>query len=127
VSDRRQVIQDAIDGRLTAREAARLLGLTERHIRRLKRRFRQRGADAVEPARHLRRGPRKLTASVRQRILELARDNPGLNDTQLHEILATRENLAISRESLRQVLRQAGWSVSESRREKRFPARASQS
>ncbi|MBZ5490868.1 MAG: helix-turn-helix domain-containing protein [Acidobacteriia bacterium] len=105
---RMRVIEKAVDGRLSVREAAGLLQRSERQVQRLKRRYRPDSADWV---RHGNRGkPRTwaLDQSLRQRVLELATGKyAGFNDSHLRQKLVENEGLTLSRESVRRVLRKA--------------------
>ena len=68
-----KVIENAVAGRLSVGEAARLLQLSERQVQRLKRRYRP---DSVAWVHHGNRGrpmPWALPAAQRRTILELAR------------------------------------------------------
>lgn len=103
------VLNDCTQGRLTCARAAALLGLSLRHCKRLKRRYRQAGAAALAHVNRGRPSPRRLPAPLRQRILRLARTTyAGLNDHHLCEKLAEREQIHLSRETLRRLLRAAG-------------------
>jgi transposase len=114
------MIQDAVRGLLTLKEAARRLGLSERQVQRLKQRWLRDRSDVLE---HRSRGlskPWKLPEDVRRKILNCAlKKYPNTNDTQLHELLVKREKLNISRESVRRVLRKAGLAPSPHRRPRR--------
>jgi len=114
------VISQCVQGRLASGRAAELLGLSRRHVLRLKQRFRQGGEAAMAHASRGRASPRRLAQSVRRRILHLARTTyAGFNDHHMSEKLAEVEGLALSRETLRRLLRAAGLS---SPRKRRAPA-----
>lgn len=103
------VLTDCTQGRLTCARAAALLGISLRHCKRLKRRYRQGGAAALAHVNRGRPSPRRLPAALRQRILRLARTTyAGLNDHHLCEKLAEVEQIHLSRETLRRLLRAAG-------------------
>ena len=76
-----KVIENAVGGRLSVCEAARLLQLSERQVQRLKRRYRP---DSIAWVHHGNRGrpmPWALPASLRRTILQLARGKyVGFND-----------------------------------------------
>src|SRR5271169_7110157 len=103
-----KVIENAASGRLSVREASRLLHLGERQVQRLKRRYRP---DSVGWVRHGNRGrtmPWAVTPPQKQLIVALARGKyQGLNDSHLTEKLRDQENLAVSRETVRRLLRAA--------------------
>ena len=83
-----KVIENAVEGRLSVGEAARLLQLSERQVQRLKRRYRP---DSMAWVHHGNRGrpmPWALPAALRQTVLELARGKyAGFNDSHLCEKL----------------------------------------
>ena len=103
------VIGECVKGTTSVRHAAALLGLSPRHIKRLKRRFRRKGAAALAHAGRGQPSPRRLPAAVRRRILRLARSTyAGFNDHHFAEKLREVEGITIGRETLRQLLRAAG-------------------
>jgi transposase len=86
----------------------------------LKKRLREEGEAALAHANRGRTSPRRLPEATRQRILHLARSKyAGFNDHHLCEKLVEHEGLALSRETLRRLLRQAGLG---SPRKRRVPA-----
>jgi len=106
---RATVMNDCTQGRLTCVRAAALLGISLRHCKRLKRRYRQGGAAALAHVNRGRPSPRRLAAPLRQRILRLARSTyAGLNDHHLCEKLGAQQDISLSRETLRRLLRAAG-------------------
>jgi transposase len=112
-----KVIENAAGGRLSVREASRLLQLSERQVQRLKRRYRP---DSVGWVQHGNRGrpmPWALPVPQKQLILNLARGKyRGFNDSHLAEKLRTEENLAVSRETVRRILRAAKLASPQPRR-----------
>ena len=83
-------------GTLQAGAAAQLLGLSLRHLRRLLARWRQQGLVALAHGNRGRPSPRRLSETVRTRILTLARTTyADVNDHHLTELLATREGLRV--------------------------------
>src|ERR1700690_283119 len=121
---RMRVIEKAVDGRLSVREAARLLQRSERQVQRLKRRYQP---DSVAWVQHGNRGrpkPWALHPALRQRVLELARGTyAGFNDSHLHSKLVENEGLTLSRESLRRILRRAQLASPQKRRPRPYRAR----
>jgi len=106
---RATVLNDCTQGRVTCARAAALLGISLRHCKRLKRRYRRGGAAALAHVTRGRPSSRRLPHTVRQRILRLARTTyAGLNDHHLCEKLRAVEDLVLSRETLRRLLRGAG-------------------
>ena len=67
---------------------------------------------------------RRLAPSLRARIIELRRTVYGeVNDTHFSELLAERDGITLSRESLRQILRAAGIASPRRRRAPRYRSR----
>ena len=106
---RMHVVRLTMEGRETVGRGAKLLGISVRQMKRLRRKMKERG---VEGLLHGNRGkpPWNKTASEKtQQVLELARGRyQGLNDTHLTEKLKEREQVSLSRATVRTVLRQAG-------------------
>ena len=103
-----KVIENAADGRLSVREAARLLQLSERQVQRLKQRYRP---DSIAWVQHGNRGrpmPWAFSPPQKQLILTLARGKyAGFNDSHLAQKLNCEEDLTVSRETVRRILRGA--------------------
>jgi transposase len=121
---RLHVLSRVHDRILRAREAARLLGLSLRHVRRLLARWRQHGAAAVAHGNRGRRSPRRVAQPIRTRILTLARTTyAGVNDHHLTELLAEREGIHVSRKTVQRLLRAAGRGSPRKRRPPRHRRR----
>jgi transposase len=104
-------------------EAARLLGLSERSVRRLRTRMRRDGPAGLVHGNRGRASPQRLPEATRARILELVDTTyADVNDTHLADLLAEREGIEVSRVTLRRVLRGAG---RPARRRRRAPAHRS--
>ena len=119
-----RVIEKAVDGRLSVREAAGLLQRSERQVQRLKHRFRP---DSANWVRHGNRGkPRSwaLPPDLRQHVLKLATGKyAGFNDSHLRQKLVEKEGLSLSRESVRRILRKAKRPSPQKRRPRQYRAR----
>src|SRR3990170_2829501 len=111
------------EGKLSMADGASLLGLSERQLWRLRRAVGQAGPAGLVHGNTGRASPRRIDPIVRARVVELATTTyAGVNDSHLAELLGEREAIAISRPSLRRILRAAG-RVSPRRR--RAPAHRS--
>src|SRR5579863_3450170 len=111
------VISACIKGDMACARAAELLCLSVRQVKRLKRRMREDGEAALAHANRGRPSHRRLPDTVRRRILQLARTTyTGFNDHHLREKLVEREGFALSRETLRRLLRQQGLGPPRKRR-----------
>lgn len=114
------VISRCVKGEMACASAAELLSLSVRHIKRLKKRWREGGEAALAHANRGRPSRRRWPDEKRKNILRLARTKyPGFNDHHLAEKLNEVEGLRLSREALRRLLRQAGIG---SPRKRRLPA-----
>jgi transposase len=96
-------------GGLTVGEAAEVLGLSPRQVRRLRRAVKQRGATGVVHGNTGRAPKHRVEEAVREQILELRRKKyDGFNDQHFTEKLGEVEGVAISRASVQRLLRAAG-------------------
>jgi transposase len=113
-----------LEGRLTGRQAATALGLTERHVWWLLARLRQEGRAGLVHGNRGRPSGRRLPTAVQQQILAVARGMyAGLNTTHLTEKLQTDHGLAVSRATVHRLLRAAGVARPRHRRPPRHRAR----
>jgi transposase len=119
-----KVIENAAGGRLSVGEASRRLQLSERHVQRLKSRYRP---DSIAWVQHGNRGrsmPWALPLPQKQLILTSARGKyQGFNDSHLAEKLRLEENLAVSRETVRRILRAAKLASPQKRRPRQYRSR----
>ena len=106
---RMHVVRLTVEGRETVGRGAKLLGISPRQMKRLRRKLKERG---VKGLLHGNRGkaPWNKTASEKiKQVLELVRGRyQGFNDTHLTEKLREKEKIALSRPTVRTLLRQAG-------------------
>ena len=95
---RAMILTAAVEGRLTAREAAELIGLSRRQERRLRHAFLRDGPAALVHGNRGRRPAHALAAEVRCRVVALAEAAyAGCNDQHFSELLAEREGMTLSR------------------------------
>jgi transposase InsO family protein len=106
---RMHVVRLTIEGRETVGRGAKLLGISPRQMKRLRRKMKEQG---VEGLLHGNRGKAPWNKTVSEKIKQvvaLARGRyQGLNDTHLTEKLKEKEHIALSRPLVRTILRQAG-------------------
>lgn len=106
---RMHVVGLTIEGRETVGRGAKLLGISVRQMKRLRRKMKEQG---VEGLLHGNRGKgswNKTASAKINQILQLARGRyHGLNDTHLTEKLNENEKIALSRPTVRTILRQGG-------------------
>jgi hypothetical protein len=104
---------DAVDrigrGTLTVVEAAQVLGLSPRQVRRLRRAVEQRGPKAVVHGNTGRAPAHRIAEAVRAQVVELRRTKyAGFNDHHFAEKLCEVEQIGVARPSVQRILRAAG-------------------
>ena len=112
-----QVLNKVLEGELKVREAAKLLGISERHGWRILRAYRRDGPAAVAHGNRGRRPANAFAEELKARVLELAQERyQRTNHCQLTELLQEREGLSVCRSWVRQVLTAAGLKSPRQRR-----------
>src|SRR5882724_8567286 len=115
---RLEVINRVLDGRLSQVAAGRLLGVTDRQVRRLVRRVEARGADGIVSRR--RGGPsnNRLPRRFVDQVVAIVRERyADFGPTLAAEQLAKRHDVRVARESLRRMMIAAGvWTPRSERR-----------
>jgi transposase len=107
--NRLMVLNGVEVGRVIAREAAEVLGLSLRHVRRILAAYRKEGAAALAHGNRGRRPHNALDDELKKRVLELAQSiYAGCNTQHFAELLAEREGIAVSRSAVRLILLRAG-------------------
>ena len=119
---RRYVLESVNAGDLRAEQAAEVLGLSERHVRRLLAAYRSRGAPALAHGNRGRRPHNALPPALTEAVVRFAAERyPGANHTHLSELLREHAGLDLSRFTVRRILEQAGM---PSPRRRRPPSRS---
>src|ERR1700691_6160174 len=119
-----KVIENAAGGRLSVREASRLLHLSERQVQRLKRRYRPDSTAWVHHGNRGRTTPWAVSAPQKELIVSLARGKyRGFNDSHLTEKLCAEEHLTGGREAVRRILRAAKVASPQKRRPRKYRPR----
>ncbi|MBI3060223.1 MAG: hypothetical protein HYY81_13140 [Deltaproteobacteria bacterium] len=89
-------------------------------MKRLRRKMRQKGVRGLLHGHRGRKPWNRATAELLEKVLRLAQQRyKGLNDTHLTEKLNEGEGIALSRPTVRRILRQAGIIAVRTRRPKR--------
>jgi len=118
------VLTAVIEGRLTAGEGAELMSLSQRQERRLRHAFLRDGPAGLVHGNRGRQPVHALDVGIRERVVTLAEGiYAGCNDQHLSELLAEREAIALSRSSVRRILRAAGRRSPQRRRAPRHRSR----
>lgn len=103
------VLQKVLDGHITVQEAATLLELSTRQVKRLKKRLELFGPESLAHRNRGRKPTHTIPDHVRQLVVQLAQTKyRGCNDTFLSELLGEHEGIRISPSSVRRILRAAG-------------------
>ena len=108
--DRLDWLKRARDGKMTQREAAEKMGVSERWVRKLLRRMKREGDRVVVHGLRGRASNRKIAAETQKRALQ-ALEDPDWHDfgpTFAAEQLAQRHHLEVGKETLRQWMMTAG-------------------
>jgi transposase/uncharacterized protein (UPF0248 family) len=106
--DRMKVIHQVAQGKLRKRQAARVLGLGERQVRRIVQRYQREGDVGLVHRSRGRPSNRRLGEPVREEAVRLIREcYSDFGPTLASETLAERDGIVLSRETLR------GWMIAE--------------
>lgn len=119
-----RVVTEIEAGRLTGPEAARVLGISLRQVRRIVAAFRKEGAAGLAHGNRGRVSERRIPAATRQRIVELARSKyQDYNDTHFTEKLEEVHGIVVSRSTVRRERRAIGQGSPRKRRAPRHRSR----
>lgn len=111
------VLNQLESGALVNQEAADLLGLSVRQLRRLHSAYRVAGAAALAHGNRGRRPAHALDPDIAKRVVELATSTyQGFNQQHLTEMLGEREHIQLSRVSVHRILKAAGIAPTRRRR-----------
>lgn len=118
------LLKALVAGRVTGREAAAALQLSERQVRRLRRRFEAAGAEGLLHRGRGRSSPRRLVPRLRQQVARLLTTTyRDFNDCHATEKLQEVEGLAISRATVRRLRQALGRPAKHRRRPRQYRAR----
>jgi transposase len=121
---RLHVLNHVLAWALTAAQAAELLELSLRQVRRLLAGYRIEGVGALVHGNRQRAPANRLDDELRARLLELASSTyADVNRAHLAELLAEREGIVVAERSLRRVLSEAGLPALRRRRPARHRSR----
>lgn len=106
---RLQVLNNILAGYMTREQAATLMGVSERHTRRMLAAYREEGAAALAHGNRGRRPANATPEGMADAVVRLARTKyAGVNHTHLSELLGEGEGIEIGRSTLRRLLVSAG-------------------
>ena len=117
---RLQVLNSVLADQVPVCQAAEVLGVSGRHMRRILATYRKEGAAALAHGNRGRRPANTTTETKMTYVVQLARTRyAGTNHTHLTELLMEREGIDLSRSTVRRILVGAG--VDSPRRRRRPP------
>ena len=104
-----QVLNGVLACQVKVKEAAEVLGVSERHAWRLLAAYRKEGAAALAHGNRGRVPWNATSATIREQVLSMVRGRySAINHTHLAELLAEREGIVLSRSTVRRLLVRAG-------------------
>ncbi len=104
------VIAATVEGKMTNREAAAVLGICVRQIKRLKMKVKKEGPLGIRHGNRDKRSPKAFPEVLRKRVITLAKKKYfDFNFSHLSEMLKEQEGIRINRETLRRWLRPEGF------------------
>lgn len=106
---RREIVVKAIAGELSWVAAARILGVSDRHMRRMRERYEEWGVDGLRDGRAGQPRTRRVSADTIAEVCRLKRDvYPDFSMKHFHEKVTETHRLALSYTLMRSVLQDAG-------------------
>ena len=120
---RARVLGRILMGELTMAEGSTELGVSERQLWRLRAAYIGEGPAGLVHGNRGRASTQRIDPGRRTRIVELRERYGPINDSHFCELLAEREGITISRESLRLILRDEGIASPRRRRSPRYRSR----
>ena len=122
--NRLQVLNGVMSGQWCMREAAQVLGVSERHGWRLLAAYRKEGASGLAHKNRGRTPSNATPANTKDLVVSLAQGRyKDVNHTHLSELLAEREGVTLSRPTVRRILVRAGLNSPRRRRPPRHRCR----
>ena len=103
---RKTIIEQAIEKRINQKEGAQRLGISERHFRRMIRRYRKQGEEGLVSGHRRKASNNRMKEAKRAEIKEFINDPifEGFGPTLLNEKLEQYRGIKISKESMRQIM-----------------------
>jgi hypothetical protein len=106
---RMHVVRLTLEGREGVGEGAKLLGISARQMKRLRRKMKHGGIEALVHGNRGKAAWNKTALEEREKVIDLVGGGyHGLNDTHLTEKLKEKEKIVLSRPTVRRLLRAAG-------------------
>ncbi len=103
------VMEQVLDGKLTIKLAAELLGLSERQVKRLKKGMKEKGVAALMHGNRGRTPKHTISEDIRDMVAALAQDlYRDASAQHISELLAEYQDIHISARSVRRILKERG-------------------
>jgi transposase len=113
-------LKDGLEGKTTLRQASRVMEVSYRHAKRLKKRLASEGAGGLVHGNRGRPSARRLSSELSNRIIELSQETyTTFNDTHFTEKLNEVEGITVSRDTVRRLRRNNGIKPKRKRRAKK--------
>jgi transposase len=115
-----RIIEGVLQGVYTVKEASSILGVTSRHVKRLKKNYLLGGVKEFVHKNAGRKPVHALSEELKRKIIDLSQSSlyKGSNDRHLAELLQQYEEIKVSPSSIRKILRGAGIAPKRKRRTK---------
>jgi len=118
---RLKVAERLVEGEMTVRGAAEVLGLSTRQILRIKKKVRLNGPGALIHGNRARNPVNAVEDKIKDLVVELKRARyPSTNFSHLRELLEEREDINLSRPTVHRILRAAGIASPKRKKKVRF-------
>jgi transposase len=116
--NRYHTIKNSLDGKMTVAEAAAVLGISERQVKRLRNGVKEEGAAFLMHKRKGRASPQAVSDAEKRKIQELYRGEPytGANFLHFSELLREHEGISYSYTTIRKALTEGGIESPKKRR-----------
>src|SRR5918992_4164067 len=106
---RMHVVRLTLQGRERVGRGAKVLGISTRQMKRLRRKMKEQGVEGLVHGNRGKQAWNKTAAEKIEKLIQWVRGRyQGLNDTHLTEKLKEKEQISLSRPTVREILRQAG-------------------
>jgi len=123
---RKTIVERVLDGRMTQKEGAKAIKVTERHIRRILKRYRKEGDAGLVSRKRGRSSNRKTDEETLKKVREFICDPrvKGFGPTFMAEKLEDMKGIKLSKETVRKEMIVCGvWEAKSKKKEKIHPAR----
>jgi transposase len=113
-----EILRMAEEKRITQKQGAKRIGITQRHFRRLLRRYREKGPEGIISGHRGKPSNNRMPAKKRKKILErIKEDYADFGPTLASEKLWERNGIKVSKETVRQIMIEEGLHEAKTRPE----------